>query len=70
MFKAPTNLVGDATTELVPAPNPGEKLPAVRQHFLSTLAEPNIICVDASEHRASLATRAGVFSQATDAQRR
>ena len=28
------------------------------------VAEPDINCVDASEHRASLATRAGVFSQA------
>ncbi len=34
---------------------------------MNTLAEPNIICVDASEHRAALATRANVLSQALDA---
>jgi len=33
---------------------------------LATLAEPTTISVDASEHRAAVATRAGVLSSALD----
>lgn|ERR1700682_2670055 len=63
----PERLIGDASTELVPAPDLEAKVPAGRFSFLDTLAEPNIISVDASEHRAAVATRAGVLSPALDA---
>ena len=39
-----------------------------RLSMIDTLATPNIVGVDASEHRAILATRANVLSQALDAQ--
>jgi hypothetical protein len=38
-----------------------------RLHVLSTLQEPDVISVDASEHRAHAATKAGVLSAALDA---
>jgi hypothetical protein len=60
-------VVGDASTEIVPVPEPDAKVPAVRRSWVSTLAEPNTISVDASEHRTSVATRAGVLSPALDA---
>jgi hypothetical protein len=66
-LKPPKNLIGDASTEIVPAPEPGAKVASARRSFLSTLAEPNTISVDASEHRAAVASRAGVLSAALDA---
>ena len=63
----PDRLIGDARTELVPGFEPDEKFQPDRAHFLDTLAEPNTISVDASEHRTQMATRAGVLSTALDA---
>jgi hypothetical protein len=68
LLKAPRNLVGDASTEMVPAAGADEKLTPARRYFLDTLEHPNMISVDASEQRASVAaTRANVFSPALDA---
>jgi hypothetical protein len=67
LLKPPERLIGNAGTEIVPAPEPDAKVCAARLHFVDTLAEPNVISVDASEHRAAVATRAGVLSQALDA---
>jgi hypothetical protein len=60
-------LVGDSTTELVPAARPGTDVSTCRSHWLNTLAEPTVISVDASEVRTSLAARAGVLAPALDA---
>lgn len=68
LLKAPEALVGAAATELVPARTDNEQLSPARLSWLDTLATPNVIAVDASEHRASLATRANVLSEALDAQ--
>jgi hypothetical protein len=67
LLKPPKDLVGDVSTEIVPAPNRGAKVPNARLSFVCTLADPNTISVDASEHRAAVATRAGVLSPALDA---
>ena len=40
---------------------------SLRHHIVATLEEPNVISVDASEHRAHAATKAGVLSAALDA---
>src|SRR5713101_2252449 len=45
LLKAPRNLVGDASTEMVPAAGPDEKLVPVRRYFLDTLEHPNMISV-------------------------
>jgi serine/threonine protein kinase len=66
LLKPPRRLVGNARTEVVPAVEQDERVPAARQTFINTLAEPNTISVDASEHRVSIATRAGVLSSAID----
>jgi hypothetical protein len=42
-------------------------VPACRLTMICTLDEPNTISIDASEHRAAVATRAGVLSPALDA---
>ena len=42
-------------------------VPAIRRHFVDTLAYPTTIAVDASEMRAHTATRANVLSSALDA---
>lgn len=61
-------LIGDASLELVPAlKSPEATVSHDRLHVLSTLQEPDVISVDASEHRAHAATRAGVLSAALDA---
>ena len=53
LMAPPERLVGDARHELAPAPAPFEAAPSpARQHVLCTLEEPNVISVDASEHRA------------------
>jgi hypothetical protein len=52
LLQAPTHLIGDASLELVPAPAASEALSHERRHVLNTLEEPNVISVDASEHRA------------------
>ena len=67
LLKPPRHLVGSASTEIVPAIEPDAKIAVARVCFVNTLAEPNTISVDASEHRASIATRAGVLSPALDA---
>jgi len=68
LLKAPKHLIGDASLELVPAPvSPEADVSHARMHVLSTLEEPNVISVDASEHRAHAATKAGVLSAALDA---
>src|SRR5262245_16855377 len=67
LLAAPDRLVGDAGTEIVPAPVGESNVPNLRLHYLDTLADPNTINVDASEHRAAVATRAGVLSAALDA---
>ena len=68
LLAAPERLIGDASRELVPAPVALEAdLSPARQHVLSTLEEPTVISVDASEHRAHAATKAGVLSAALDA---
>lgn len=68
LLKAPANLIGDASLEIVPALG-GHEAPVSpdRMHVLSTLEEPTVISVDASEHRAHAATHAGVLSAALDA---
>ena len=68
LFQAPKNLVGKSSTELVPGPQDSEPLSPTRLRMLDTLATPNIISVDASEHRASLAARAQVLSLSLDTQ--
>jgi hypothetical protein len=67
LLKPPHNLIGDASTEIVPAPESGVQVPAARKYFVDTLEHPSTISVDASEQRASLATRANVLSPALDA---
>ena len=59
-------LVGSPETELVPAPREGDAVPNVRRSYLCTLADPNSISVDASEHRTALLARAGVLSAGID----
>ena len=66
LLEPPERLIGNASTELVPAPDLEAQVPAGRLCFLDTLAEPNTISVDASEHRAAVVTRAGVLSLALD----
>jgi hypothetical protein len=68
LLEAPTHLIGDASLELVPAlASPEPALSHERRHVLNTLAEPTTISIDASEHRAHAATKAGVLSAALDA---
>ena len=67
LLEPPERLIGNASTELVPAPDLEANVPAGRLSFLDTLAVPNTISVDASERRAAVATRAGVLSPALDA---
>ena len=67
LMKPPHNLVGDASTEIVPAIEPGSHPPMARLCFVNTLQDPNTISVDAAEYRAAVATRAGVLSPALDA---
>ena len=59
-------LVGSPETELVPAPREGDAVPNVRRSYLCTLADPNSISVDASEHRTALLARTGVLSAGLD----
>ena len=60
--------IGDASLELVPPHASYEaQVSDARLHVLATLDEPDVISVDASEHRAHAATRAGVLSAALDA---
>ena len=67
-MKAVYMFIGDTSRELVPAPvAPEANLSPARQHVLNTLEEPTVISVDASEHRAHAATKAGVLSAALDA---
>jgi hypothetical protein len=64
----PAQLVGVPETELVPAIDPkGHPASAARLSYTNTLLEPNVISVDAAEHRAMLATRLGSFSMGLDA---
>jgi hypothetical protein len=68
LLAPPERLLGDASRELVPAPTSHEaELSLARHHVLCTLEEPTVISVDASEHRAHAATKAGVLSAALDA---
>ena len=67
LLTPPAHLIGEAGTELVPAPDPEAQVPTARLCFLDTLADPTTISIDASEHRAAVATRAGVLSPALDA---
>ena len=52
--------------ELAPADGSPIDAPAARLQFVNTLADPTTIAVDASEHRAAVATRVGVLSVALD----
>jgi hypothetical protein len=63
----PARLVGDARLELAPAPGLEQAVSPARMVLLCTLDEPNVIAIDASEHRAEAASRAGVLSPALDA---
>jgi hypothetical protein len=68
LLAPPTQLTGDASLELVPAPaSPDAACSPDRMRVLNTLEEPNLISVDASEHRAHAANQAGVLSAALDA---
>lgn len=67
LLKPPSDLVGDASLEVVPAIDPDAHIPITRLCFVDTLQAPNTISIDASEHRAAVATRAGVLSPALDA---
>jgi hypothetical protein len=67
LLARPASLIGDVRHELVPAPTAPETLSFARQHVLCTLEEPSIISIDASEHRAHAASKAGVLSAALDA---
>src|SRR5262249_27341843 len=67
LLTAPDQLVGDARMELVSDAGGESDVPDTRLHYLNTLADPNTINLDASEHRAAVATRAGVLSAALDA---
>lgn len=66
LLKPPAQLIGDPNTEIVPARN-RESDGDARLSLVCTLETPDLISVDASEHRASLATRANVLSAALDA---
>jgi hypothetical protein len=68
ILTVPKHLVGDVSTELVPALgySPDADTASIRHHVVATLEEPNVISVDASEHRAHAATKAGVLSAALD----
>jgi hypothetical protein len=59
-------LIGSAEMELVPTVREGEHVPNARRYFLCTLADPNSIAVDASEHRTALLARVGVLSAGID----
>ncbi len=69
LLTPPKRLVGDASLELVPALgySPDADTASIRHHVVNTLEEPNVISVDASEHRAHAASKAGVLSAALDA---
>ena len=69
LLTPPKSLIGDASTELVPALgfSPEADTAFERHHVVATLEEPTVISVDASEHRAHAATKAGVLSAALDA---
>ena len=69
ILTAPKSLVGDVSLELVPVRgySPEADKSSARHHVVATLEEPNVISVDASEHRAHAATKAGVLSAALDA---
>jgi hypothetical protein len=67
MLAPPENLVGDVHTELVPDHEWGVEATDERWSIIGTLSEPTSISVDASEHRATVASRAGVLSAALDA---
>ena len=66
LLVAPEGLVGAGTGELMP---PASLWPAKtneRLYLLDTLETPSVINVDASEHRITLAMRAGALSAALD----
>jgi hypothetical protein len=62
----PERLVGDASTELVPDHEWSVEGTNERWSIIGTLSEPTSISVDASEQRATVASRAGVLSAALD----
>jgi hypothetical protein len=62
----PETLVGDPSTELVPAIRPSDEYSPARLSMVDTLAVPDVIAVDASEQRAHQATKLGVLSSALD----
>jgi hypothetical protein len=62
----PETLVGDPSTEMVPALQPTDEYSPARLSMVDTLAVPDVIAVDASEQRAHRATKVGVLSAALD----
>jgi hypothetical protein len=78
LLTPPAPLVGSEETELVPAitapdlaPADGSAhlVPLSRVDYVNTLADPDAVAIDASEHRTSLLQRAGVLSLGLDAAR-
>jgi hypothetical protein len=69
LLTSPERLVGSPETELVPALDAAElgDDATARLSLVNTLTEPTTIGVDASEHRATVAQRAGILSAALDA---
>jgi hypothetical protein len=76
LLTPPSQLVGSADTELVPAIHAPElapadgsppHIPAARIDYVNTLADPDSVAIDASEHRTTLVQRAGVLSMGLDA---
>src|SRR6187549_3118919 len=58
--------VGSPATELLVDPSSWPDKSSTRFYLQDTLEQPDVIGVDASEHRGLLATRAGVLSSALD----
>jgi hypothetical protein len=67
LLTPPPNLVGERSTEVVPALAADENPSPARLYYADTLEHPNTISIDAAEQRACLATRANVLSPALDA---
>ena len=67
LLAAPSAFDGDSSLEVLPALEPGETVTNAHFYLRDTLQEPDVISVDASTHRAHLALKAGVLTNALDA---
>jgi hypothetical protein len=67
LLAPPSGLEGDGSLEIMAATRPGEAVTNAGLYLRDTLREPNIISVDASMQRSSLAMRADILTPALDA---